>query len=328
MAVATTERMLEFILPAGEYTVIDTMWALSRLNRRAYRQGFEVAYDKAEIFQTDAGSEAYVTVSRLPNTWVTVNSWVKGYHMWKEQQDEKLEETDSFSTRAAYRDFKICYNYEHLVGEKDGVTVNTIDAIQSDTLSLAAAQAIDTSVLMSWEYSEFVVPNVSGGPGNTIEYYGYMIGDDAVPGKGLIKAYAESRARPFNREPSTVGETNVNIPPGGLYAEMQDVGEMDVEIRDNIRYKNDEPPYLLCGTNTEFEMYPFGTNNGNYDGITFDTLIVRASSILSTDATGPFTALCGLLWFYNGGGANTTLRLHVSPGPYKGIMARSMLEAN
>jgi len=321
------ERMLEFILPAGEYSVIDTAWALSTVNRRSYRQGFEYAFDKLEIFQTNPLEEAIVDVCRLPHTWVCTNAWVKAYHNWKAQQDDALEDSDTWSARAAYRDFKICYNHGHATGSMNGQTV-TINPSLVGVISLPAAQVIDPNAMQSWEYSEFVVPNLTGLVGVTEEYIGYMLGPDAVPGKGLIQAYAESRARPHPRDPSVVTEAHPDTPPGGLYAEMQDVGEDLVEVLDNVRYQNDEPPYVIAGSNSEFEFYPGGGSDTGMFGVCMDTLVVRASSFLSTDAMGSFTAPCGLIWLHNDGEANTTVRLWCSPGPYQGVMARSMLEAN
>lgn len=327
MSIQTTERMLEFTLSPNEYGVVDTAFALSQMNRRSYRQGYEYAFDRAEIFQTDPVEQAEVTISRLPNTWVVVNSWVKAYHAWKGQQEAAMESSETWSLRAAYRDFKVCYNHGHASGTHAGVPANLL--LPADSMTLAIATGIDPGASMEWTYSEFVVPNLDGNAGIAGEYLGYMLGDDATPGKGLIKAYAESRARPHPEDPSTVTYNSITDPEGGLYTAMIDVGEDLVEVMENIEGHNQAAPYLVGGFDSEHEFYPGGSNDdyGGH-GITFDTMIVRGSSLMSTDSTGPFTALCGLIWLYNAGDADTTIRFWLAPGPYKGVMARPMLEAN
>lgn len=325
------ERILEFQVPAGEYAVIDTAWMLSQLNRRSYRQGMQYAYEKLEIYQVVPTTAGVLSVSRFPNTWVTVNAWVKAFHAWKNQQDDVLEETDYWSTVSKYRDFKIQYNAGHASGSYAGGTNNVTQPVPYGVHTLSAAQAIDSGAEMNWDYSQFVVPNLDGSGGTTGEFTGIMLGDDDTSGAalcmGLIKAYALSRARPHPEDPSTVNDATLAT-PSGLYAQMRDVGEDMIEIQGNIIARNDSPPYIVGGTDSSKEFYLGGSNSTDDGGVTIDKLIVRANSTVSTDACVNFTALCGLLWLNNTGADDLECRLTVAAGPYLGVMARPMQDVN
>lgn len=319
------ERTIVTSIPAG-YGVLDIGWALSQQNRKAYRQGMEYAISNVEIFGLDPAAEGSVQMFRLPNTWVTANAWVKSFKVWREQQDDAMEAGGSWSSRARYHDFKLYYNAGHLAGEYAGTSVTQMHP--SGFLSQATAQLIDPGAEMEWEASTFTVPNVAGSGGTTEEYYGGMLGGDTGTYRGLIRAYAESRARPHPSDPSVVEEGGSATPDGGLFTEMQDVGEDLKEIVLGIREENNAAPYVIGGTDSDEEFYPWGTNQGSDQGVSQDRLIVRAGSTIATDSSGPFTALCGLLWFNNGTGSAIETRIHITPGSYHGVMARPMQDVN
>lgn len=323
------ERIMNFTIPAG-LSVLDSAFALSQQNRMAFRQGMEYAYDGLEIFAPDPTAEGLVQIYRIPQTWVSANSWVKAFSVWRDQRRDAMAESNTWSSEAKYADFKIYYNVGHQSGDLDGTAVETI--IPNSFLTSAQAAAIDADAKIEWGYSTFVVPNLDGSVGITEEYYGGLLGADSGVYKSLIVAYAESRARPFPIDPS-----NVTVPSpgggveglqGGLYAEMSDVGEDMVEIQEGIRDQNDSPPYVVGGVDSTHEFYPWGENQGSNKGNLVDHLIIRTGATIATDATGPFSAYCGLLFFSNGTETSIQARLKFSPGPYKGVMARPMQEVN
>lgn len=336
MKLQPAERILEISVPQNHYTVVDTAQLLSQINRKAYRQMYEYAYDKIELVQLDPSVQSTLKIYRFPQNWVTANAIVKAFKHWNAQQMEALRESGTQSVSAGYRDFKVVYNVGHATGSFAGGTSNVSNATLSTecVATLADAQTVDGGAVQQWSYSEFVVPNVTGSGGTTAEYIGNVLGDDGSNCKGLIKAYAESRARPQPIDPSIVGQPSTNHVLGGLYGEMQDVGEDLVEIIDNAAYRNNNPPYVLGSAGSEFEFYPGGSQGGTLttgvNGILQDELQVRAGTgtSLSQDATGPFSAYCGLLWLSNSGDASVTVRVHVAAGTYQGVMARSMLEVN
>ena len=56
---------------------------------------------------------ANIVVSRLPHSWVCVNAWTKAMEMWRQQQNDRLEESGLMQTIAAHRDFKIYVDADH-----------------------------------------------------------------------------------------------------------------------------------------------------------------------------------------------------------------------
>jgi hypothetical protein len=302
-------------------------------NRMSFRQGMEYAYDGIEIFSLDPAASGLLSVYRLPNTWVTSNSWNKAFSVWRRQRDEAMDESEAWSTVARYQDFKIYFNSIHVAAEFAGLAVPELIPNSFDTL--ADAQVKDPGAGMEWEHSQLVVPNIGGSAGVTEEYFLNMIGDDSSTGptKSLIKAYAESRARPFPVDPSTVDSSSSTSNPGGLYAEVFDVGENMVEVITAIRDQNESPPYLVGGVDSAYEFYPWGmeaqtSDQGSIHGVLQDYLIVRSGATIATDSTGPFTALCGLIGFDNSSGESLLAKVKVAAGPYKGVMARPMQEVN
>lgn len=326
------ERHISITVPTGR-SYFDTARNLSLQNRMSFRQGMEFAYDGIEMFSLDPDAAGLLTIHRLPNTWVTVNAWNKAFSVWRRQRREALDESETWSTVARYEDFKIYFNSIHAEGSYTGTPVPEL--IANNFLDLAGAQAIDAGAGIEWDHSVLVVPNVAGVGGTTEEYFLSMIGEDDTtkPNKGLIKAYAESRARPFPIDPSTVDGSTITNNPGGLYAEVFDVGENMVEVMENIRDNNESPPYVVGGVDSAEEFYPWGmqaqgSDAGSIWGVLQDYLVVRTGSTFATDTTGPFTALCGLIGFDNASGSSLLVNVKVAAGPYKGVMARPMQEVN
>lgn len=329
------ERIIQFTLAAAaDGQVLDVMQALSMQNRKAFRQCMEVGIETVEIYGTDTGS-GYVDVHRIPQTWVTANAIVKARAMWLEQQNEVLEETDGWSARAKYRDFKIYYNADHADG--------SVSSLYPDSyLSLADAQAIDAGAQYDWDYSDVLLPNFQGTPGNSVAMPLTAIGsDNGGNSASVVEAYAESRARPHPIDPSIVAESGSAYLEGGLYSEMQDLGEIVEPLQDNIRFENSSPPYIIGGVDSQFEFYPAGSQNPagaggvntGLNGTLQDRLLLRSSTALATDQTGPFSAFLGLIHFTNGffvagALAPVLVRVKVMAGTHKGIAARDMGEVN
>jgi len=301
---------------------VDIAQCISIVNRKFARQGMEYVVQNLEIGCQPGGQYAS-TIMRLPEHWPCINAWEKGMRLWLEQQNETAREAGLESTIARYRDFKIGFDSGHSFADNllpDGYFID-------DPLSTA-----DT---YEWMQSQIVIPN-DGAVGNTTERYLHMIGDDLGSRAGLIKAYAESRSRPPAREPNTV-----DVPTGGIFGEMFDVGMDDETVVDNIQGTNNEPPYLLYRESSD-QAYPGGSIQGTYYAQTQDVLGVNAGQNYNTDSTGGFVAPCGLLKIqYNASGVNVPgvpgpgdvpwglwMKLTLAPGNYKGVLAQTMQEAN
>lgn len=320
------ERILRFTVVPNEVTIVDTADMLSQLNRRAYRQGMEYAYDRLEMFQNQSQSAAELTVYRLPQTWVSANTWVKAFSVWRHQRMEAMDDSDSWSMEAAYADFKIYYNESHYSGTTPGGTnVNNAQPIECFTAS--AALAIDPESRTEWQYANFQIPYAT----SAAAQHGGMLGPDVSDYRGLIHNYALSRARVNPEDPSIVDATGAGQFSGGLFNQMRaSPTALTEDIIENIQSRNDSPPYVVGGVDSAFEFYLGGSQNPitDYVGTRVDRLICTSSSILTSDSTAPFTAYLGLLYIYMEGDDNVECQLTCSPGSYKGVAARVMQDVN
>lgn len=299
--------------------VADIGALMSQINRKTFRQGMQYAVAKIEFYAT---ATADVTVSRLPHHWPAVNAWTKGMALWKQQQDDRLEESGLEQTVAAHRDFKVYIDSDHFLGTYTELQAGTTSRLY---LSLPQAQLISPSVDMDWDKSQVVVPNAGGDNTPPDEYSLFILGDDVVGGRGLIKAYAESRNRPMQVDPNIV-----DVSRGGLYGDMFNVGSDSDMITDNAQDKNVALPYLN-DIDTPIEFYPGGSENA--DGTTVqDFLSMQAGNrTVASSVTGPFLANCGLILFDFSNipeGEGVALKITLMPGEYKGVMARPMQDVN
>ncbi len=331
--------LFNFPTPGGESEIkgsfyVDMMQCHSLVNRLFARQGNNVLIESIEIGVRTGG--AYTcSILRLPQHWALVNAWTKGMALWMKQQRETAEDAGLESSYARYRDFKVHFDANHVFGD------NLIPQgfVTDDGGSSADAY--------EWLASQVVIPN-DGAPGNTTERSLHMLGPDVGNRSGLIHAYAVSRTRPFTIDPNIVNE-----PVGGLFGEMFDVGDEDMEIIDNLQDRNNEPPYLVYNQSAD-EAYPGGafqgigpiapTGGNQVAGQFVDTLAVNANQNYNSDATGSFAAPCGLLKFemqadgvgiFPGSvdpgeavGGPLWMRIRLAPGYYQGIAAQPMQEVN
>lgn len=312
---AAAERTLNFSFTAHneeQEGFIDIAQCLSSVNRKLFRQGMQYMIQeiRVESWSPDASQ---VAIYRLCDNWVNTNAWVKALAEWNEQNLEAARETGTESTLAKWRDFKVHMNKLHAT---DGVGENFLP----DSFELADHPA---GSVYQWSMSKFVVPNDGNFGGATHEYELYMVdATDVGVGQGLIEAYAESRSRPQPDDPNILTVT------GGLYSDMEDVGEDLDDIVGNFQRENTNPPYPL-NENDATASYP-GINYG-VDGTVGQILEGSMQIGQSVRSTLPgFVAPLGLL-YVKCAGMNTgsvNVQIKIAPGSYQGVMARSMKEAN
>lgn len=311
------ERTQFFTLPANTTSYIDSGYTLAYMNRISLKQGMEYVIESMEVFG-DSGVQATIQVETLSKNWVSCNSWVKGFSHWKAQQDEYLEEAGQQSRKARYNDFKIFYDSQH--SDVDNL-------LPQNTITEAAAKAIDPTAETEWDYSQVVVPN-DGAPGTTNEYFLMMNGDDVGTRKGLIHNYALSRQRPHVFDPNQVSPST----DGGLYQDMVDVGDNLEEVGQNVSTNNFVAPYLIADAASGVvggEFYPGGKNVAIAGSTIRDILTVRSGAgAFNSDSTGSFTALCGLIKITNQTESDLTIRVTWAAGSYKGLLARPMQDVN
>jgi hypothetical protein len=274
-----------------------------------YRQGLNWAVAGFKIV-TQGATTGGVTVSKLPNTWVTSNAWEKAFRAWNKQQMDAIEEAGAESAVARFRDFKIFADVAHVSA---GYAGNLLP------IDLAGAPY----AAGEWQPSQIVVPNVtadaSGSTVDPIEYTLHMVGINNNGGvsRGIIEGYADSRAFPQSPDPvSPVIGSGQN-----WLRDMFDVGNDSSEITDNATDRNDELPYPQVN-------YPGGETQA-------PTLQLHDSTIVSSTTIGGSTRLkggnfpCGLVRFntnLTAGDQLPLLLIDLVPGNHRGYLCEPMTE--
>jgi len=312
---------LNFSVPQGTQTsYVSISHAVSRLNRRFYRQGLNWAVANVKVTQLPAaavGSGSTCYVNSLPHTWTTANAWVKAYHSWKNQQDEAVDSANAESVVARYRDFKVSMESGHTVGlDLSPVSVGPGRTVGPFQTGLLTGQQIMPAE--EWTASQILIPN-DGAPGVTGEYTLHMVGALDAPGnsKGIIQGYALSRSYPQSPDPIAPGVS------AGWMSEMIDVGDDSSFVLANAEYNNNELPY-------DQNEYPGGeTNFIELENQGYN--LNRSTVGLNTFNTGPFTAPCGLLRFdfmddapIEGSTNMNIITITLVPGNHRGYLAETM----
>jgi len=297
---------MTFQLPTGAASsTIDLSQCASILNRRFYRQGLNWGVAGFKVV-TQGATTGGVTISKIPNTWVSGNSWEKGMRKWLEQQNDAVDDAGLQSGVARFRDFKI-----HL----DGTHVDASFAANLIPIDLAGSVFAQGE----WDSSRVVVPNQGGVAGNSQEYSLHMVGaDDPAPAqsKGLILAYQESRGVPQSPDPVTpVGAES------SLYVEMFDDGMNQEDIIDNAIDRNDNLPYPQLD-------YP-GADVQAPTLQLHDTTIVTGTTIGGSTSFKGGNFPCGLIRINSNltvGEQAPLLLVDLIPGTHRGYLAESMTE--
>jgi len=293
----------------GVTRYVDIMSDMSKINRRLYRQGMQVAVGGISII-SDAGAKSNTTldiqIKTAGNTWVTQNAWTKGYSLWRQMNKEVLE--DNPSVQGKWADYKI-----NLVESQS--FANTLQVLDGAGSSYPAGE---------WAKSVYVVPQHDVDPATGLvkaaeEWTACLAGPDDVPNKivSLIKAYEESRA--------TVQDIAPNVPaalPTSFYLRLTDDGSQDPELAAVIEDANDQPPYSMVDG-----KYP---GSSGFTGSACLTLQHRQiiNAYQPNAQFGGFVANCGLMELnaknLENDGGELEILIHLVPGSYNGILAERM----
>ncbi len=298
-------------LPVGAASsTVDLSQVASLLNRRFYRQGLNWAVAGFKIV-TQGATTGGVTVSKLPNTWVTSNAWEKAFRAWNKQQMDAIEEAGAESAVARFRDFKVHADVDHVTA---GFAGNLLP------IDLAGAPY----AAGEWESSNIVIPNnqldASGSRVDPIELKLHMVGINAngATSRGIIEGYADSRAYPQSPDPVSPDIANAN----NWMRDMFNVGNDNEEITGNATDKNDDLPYPqddYPGGDTQLP----GLENHSFEFIT-PTTIGGTTRIKG----GNFP--CGLIRIdaQNSGQttSNIVIQIDLVPGTHRGYLCEPMTE--
>ena len=296
----------------GNFT-IDLSQCASLMNRRFYRQGLNWAVAGFKVF-TSSGVTGSVTISKLPNTWVTSNAWEKAFRAWNKQQMDAIDEAGAESAVAKFRDFKVFADVEHVAA---GIAGNLLpyDSQQPIAQPLAPGEWQESIIVLPQ-----LLPDASGTEILPQEYKLHMVGvnKNSNISRGVIEGYADSRAFPQSPDPvSPVIGSDQN-----WLRQMFDVGSDNVEITENATDRNDDLPYPQVdypGGATQAPSLALHDTNGitgtTIGGVTrlkggnFPCGLVRVSFVNSGDLTG-----------------NIALLVDLVPGNHRGYLAEPMTE--
>jgi len=296
----------------GSYT-LDLSQIASIVNRRFYRQGIQWAVGGFKIFSAAPGS---VSVSKLPQNWVTSNSWEKSFRMWNKQTMDTIEEVGAESKVARFRDFKIHMDPFH-VTEGFGNNLLPVDA------------SGNTALPGEWDRSQIVVPNAAlDATGSRVlpkEYALHMVGFDNEnsTARGMIEGYMNSRAYPASPDPVHPPTSTVK----DWMRDMFNVGENNSDIVTNALEQNDDLPYPQ-------EHYPGGDQQ--LPGLQFhDQASITNTTVGGVTRLKGGTFPCGLIRIQHNipanppeGGpyisANLVIQIDLVPGSHRGYLCAPM----
>ena len=296
------QRVLSFEIPAG-ISYIDIAESLSRVNRRAYRQGMQYAIGRITFgyaSNPEAVSQVALAVFTAGDTWVVHNAWTKAKAHWMSQQ-RQARKLIGQSAKPTWEDFKVYLDDTHRAA-------GNVSVVAGDGGGVSSGE---------WDYSQLIWE----ADDNSIDRpYLHLIGGDvSTTDWGLILGYQQSRATVQPEDPDLPTEYSTN-----MYAKLAtDENLVADEVANLMEETNDEPPY-------DQDDYP--GNDTNSDSPWVQDVAVAAAQAPVGGISG-LVAECGLLKFNLTArdatgqvvtAPSTLLMLHLVPGPYKGILAEGM----
>ncbi len=258
--------VFNYSVPANtlQNNTIDLSQCASLLNRRFYRQGINWAVGSIKVL-TSGSTTGIIGISKLPETWVMSNSWMKGFATWQRMNDDALEETESVKPR--FLDYKI---YADTIQHTAGFGANLLPT--ADLIGGTPA------VTGEWKSSKMVIPDTTlGATGGVQEREIIAVGSN-YPGNGasglnavsLIEGYAASRGLPAISDPNTPDDANDAdgvSPENWLQATFNEGTQQDADVLDT-----------MAGVTAENNIAPYPFEN---DGVNVDTMYPNGANQLS-----------------------------------------------
>lgn len=282
-------------------SIVDIPKALSLVNRKSFRSGYIYSVDYIEYIGT-AGD--VVTVGKIPCGYPTLGAYKLGFETWKEQRAEAIGDSDVEPGR--WSDFKPYYNQDHQDGTYTELNVRGLGAG-------LIIQELDRTG-SEWNRAELVVN--SHNAATTYELKVGMLGDDDITNSygSLMQSYGDTRSATLSPDPM--------LPADASAAWITRTGEaaaaMTGDVTNLIEAENDTPPYANETDPANTPTY-VGNSQSAPNGMLVDTSVAGTTG-RSVTLNGGLIPL-GLLAIAQAGGANYTLRVHCTPGKYKGAVA-------
>jgi len=277
---------------------IDLARDLSAVNRRLMRSGRMYHVKRITIISSntpnmpDAPQYGRVSFGVIPDSWVSRNSWTRGFKTWQKMQAE-AQAMAAGDVRATWNDFKVSMTTD----------------FASATLLLPKDNGGNNVDLGEWIYSRLVSPDGTTGEDTfNLHMLGNHTGSIGAWGSvGLIKSYGESRATVNAGDPNVPGDVS-DDPLVNVF----DYGTTIDEVINDMEAHNDLPPY-------QYDVYP--GDNANMP----KPLVVQDTTLVDGRATvGGFDAMFGQIEIESKSPiANDvySVLVELSVGSYRGIKA-------
>jgi hypothetical protein len=288
-------------LGATGVSIVDIPKALSLVNRKSFRSGYIYSVDYIEYIGT-AGD--VVTVGKVPCSYPALQAYKLGFECWKEQRHEAMGE--SGIEPGKWSDFKVFYNQDHLDGTYAELNVRGLG-------TGLVLQALDQTG-SEWDRADIVYNDLAAATTTTLRP-GMLGANDLAAGYGsLMEAYGHTRVATLSPDPMLPGQAS-----GSWITRTGEASaDMTQDVVDVIEAENDTPPYA---NQTDPALNPtyVGNSQSAPNGMLVD-MSVAGTTGRSVTLNGGLIPL-GLLAISQAGGASYTLRVHCTPGKYKGAVA-------
>jgi hypothetical protein len=323
---------------------IDLSQVASICNRRFYRQGLNWAVGGFKILST--AQLGFVTVQKLPNTWIMSNAWHKSFATWTKMNREAMEETPS--VRPRFLDFKV---YADSIHHTAGFVGNMLPISVGSTATPG-----------EWSPSKVYVPiasTLTPAPGQPdMQDYELIATGASYPGisavtglnaVSLIEGYAASRGLPNVLDPNVpVDAADVaGLNPENWMTAIFNEGETTShEVIEDMISENNIAPYPFENGEDTMQFLPSGLPNPNF-GLPFtDTMYpgganqligleIHSSDYITGTTIGGTTRIrggnfpCGLIRIAVSNSdpsesLSWTLQIEMIPGTHRGYLAESM----
>ena len=293
-----TVSRLSFEFDGGSTKFIDIAKALSIINRKFYRQGVYYYVNSVEIYNNETG---VVDLHTLPDTWVTKNSWNRGFQLFQ-KMNSLTDSPISNVGRPKYHDFKVYFNTLH----------STIGSVDPSMYSVNQAQSPRSAD--DWVYSTFVsADDDQDAQNNADEFTVHMLGThDGAPDNwnsvGLIKSYGESRVTVHATTPDSA-QVDLTDPLMNIF-DFSSEEQMN-DIVENLTNDNDAPPY-------DYNNYLGEFNNSMQHVARIGTEVGVGRVGRASGFCAPFGLIC-----VDPHGVSTAFRvvLNLAQGTYHGVYA-------
>ena len=321
-------QTLYMVLPvtaggASTTSYIDLSQVASIVNRRFYRQGINWAVGGFKIITPQpAGAQQFigqVSISKLPNTWILANSWVKSFKAFQAMIRNATEQSGTKSIAGKFLDFKVFADADH---HQAGFAANLLPRSVGGT----ATQG-------EWLPSRFELPDARSDlstPQNVVAVGGNFPGISPATGNNavsMIQGYADSRALPNIEDPNTPADASTNW----MVRLFSSGSEQDEMVLDELERTGDQAPYPFEGDGTNLDtMYPGGETQ--LVGLQWHDLTSYGSTTISGSTRlkgGNFP--CGLIRLDHVVAASSEahsvgLLIDLIPGNHRGYLCETMMD--